>query len=134
MRYDDIEQPEEMKLLAETVLTLTKRGEIQWAVTDDSGSFLYSTTKSSLLINGSPAPEPEGGEYSLTLVNSKGDTVAEYNNELEEDNGFRTQLLSDLWYEARNNALDVEDTFRDIRQALGIPPGEPDSLSRVTRE
>src|ERR1700761_613590 len=124
MKYDDIDKPVEMRSLAHTALELTRLGEIQWAVTDDPDCFLYSGVKSGLMIDGEPMPEPDVGAYTLTLVNSKGDTVAEFSNESEDPPGQRTEILSDLWYAARNNALEVEDTFKDIRQALGISPKE----------
>lgn len=112
-----------MAQFAESLLKKTKSGEAQWVATDDDRTFLYSSTNSSLLIEGDPDDEddPYSGEFTLRLLNGTGSFVAQLNNEdgANEDSP-RARLLADLYYMVREKTLRVEAAFTDMRKSLGI--------------
>jgi hypothetical protein len=120
MQREEIDQ---MLHFAELLLERTRRGEVQWLVTDDEGTFLYSGAKSGLLIEGIPYDEddPYAGEFSLKLVNGKGQVVADLNNEAEtEEESPLTRMLADLYFAVRENTLEIKNTFADMSESLGV--------------
>ena len=112
----DVDMPEEMLLLARTLLERTKQGKIEWSVTDNDSEFLYSSTRSALLIGG----DPYEGTYELQLLNHQGSAVATLSNEAEEEDSEIHRILEELFREARNRALEIDSTLTDIHKALGI--------------
>jgi hypothetical protein len=119
----------EMYRLAQSLQQQTREGKIHWSTTDVETGFLFSSTRSSALI----AKRPSG--YRLQLLNYAGATIGALETrgsgvDVSETDREQHELLEDLYYTARSNALAIQNTLEDMFGALGIETGpEPEERS-----
>jgi hypothetical protein len=118
---------DEMFRLARSLLQQTREGKIHWSTTDVETEFLFSSTRSSALI----AKILSG--YRLQLLNYAGAVIGALETtrgrgvESSESDSVRHELLEELYYDARSNALAIQNTLEDMFGALGLETGpEPE--------
>jgi|HubBroStandDraft_1064217.scaffolds.fasta_scaffold512921_2 hypothetical protein len=110
----------EMFRLAQSLHEQTREGKIQWSTTDMETGFLFSSTRSGALITKISAG------YRLQLLNYAGaiigtlETARNRGTELSETDSGRYELLEDLYYTARSNALAIQNTIEDMFGVLGL--------------
>ncbi len=124
----------EMLRLAQSLQQQTREGKINWSTTDLETGFLFSGTRSGALI----AKTSLG--YRLQLLNYAGtiigtlETARDKGVELSEIDRGRYELLEDVYYSARSNALAIQNTLEDMFGVLGIETGpEPEESSLPCR-
>jgi hypothetical protein len=117
----------EMFRLAQSLQQQTREGKIHWSTTDVETGFLFSSTRSGVLIT-----KTQSG-YRLQLLNYAGaiigtlETARDRGPEGDEDDRGRYEILEDLYYSARSNALAIKNTLEDMFGALGLETGpEPE--------
>jgi hypothetical protein len=125
MPHTPLNMRQEMLLLARTLLQLTRQEKIKWSATDQGNQFLFSSTKSAMIIQGTFGnyEEEDEGDFSLELLNSGGSVAASIETGLEDVDYGRTeayQLLKELYLVAQNTALEIDATLEDMHRALGI--------------
>ena len=78
----------EMLRLAQVLLEQTKQEKIKWSSTDEENQFLFSSTKSSMLIDGSfgSYEEEDEGDFTLVLLNRGGSVAARLEISFEDAN------------------------------------------------
>lgn len=113
-----------MLKIAKALLTQTTNGNITWQATDDPEAFLYSGSKTSIIIdtNNKRAPQP----FWLKILNQNG-TVVEtlYAVQVfgDDDTKANYELLKALHSLARRNALKVDAVIDGVLQELeDLPP------------
>jgi hypothetical protein len=117
MQYKE-DMPDEMLRLARSLRSQTQQGQIHWQTTDRDNQFLFSSTRSGALII------KEGANYyTLQLLNSVGSVISTLQSTGPFDESVRNQLLEELYYSARSDALDIENSLQDMFGTLGIEPG-----------
>jgi hypothetical protein len=111
-----------MAELSRRLLQQTKSGRITWSAVDREGDeFIYSATSSSATVG----PD-ERGDIRLALLNSRGETAASLEKAWSSDSSDQGEIapaewndiLDELYYAARDSALDVSETFKDIFSSL----------------
>jgi hypothetical protein len=117
----------EMLRLAQSLQQQTREGKINWSTTDLETGFLFSSTRSGVLI------VKTSSGYRLQLLNYAGMTIGTLETgggrspELSEIDRGRNELLESLYYSARSNALAIKNTLDDMFGALGLETGpEPE--------
>lgn len=120
------DMPDEMLRLTRRLLEQTRKKQIEWSITDRDDRFLFSSTRSSALIAKNRGPS----EYRLWLLNSRGAAIAsiETRRSLDPATGDLVEatqngMLEELYYSARDSALDVGNTLEDMFNSLGIELG-----------
>ena len=116
---------QEMLLLARALLELTRQEKIKWSATDRENQFLFSSTRSAMLIEGSFGnyDDEDEGDFILRLLNSGGSVAASIGVGLEDVDYEGTEaylLLKQLYLVAQNTALEIDVTLEDMHRALGM--------------
>jgi hypothetical protein len=126
------DMPDEMNRLVRRLLEQTRSKQIEWSTTDREDRFLFSSTRSSVIIGKTRQPMP--GEsvagYKLWLLNGRGSPISaiESGQVWNDESGQfvateQSEILEQLYYSARDSALEVENTLEDMFGALGIELG-----------
>jgi hypothetical protein len=118
---------QEMLRLARVLLEQTTQEIIKWSVTDKEREFLFSSTKSSILIQGSFDYDDESeADFTLELLNRGGSVAARLEVGFEEsdipEETANYELLKQLYFEVQNKTLEIDTTLEDIHRALGMGP------------
>jgi hypothetical protein len=105
--------------LAKNLLQRTQEGGVSWTATDNETAFLFSGTNSSVQINS--YTDRDGDMHTvLSILNSRGTVVDSIEDEFRPApiDGYEpedwNEVLDDLYYAARRNALDVDSTLDDL--------------------
>jgi hypothetical protein len=104
--------------LAKNLLKRTQDGKISWTATDNDTAFLFSGTSTSVRI--STYFDNEGESYTeLSFLNSRGTVVDSIRDEYHQvSSGWEAadwnEVLDDLYYAARRDALDVDTMLDDF--------------------
>jgi hypothetical protein len=128
MPYDEQRMVPEMLQLAYALLQQTEQGKIKWATTDEENQYLFTSTKSSLLIKGELGSydDENEGDFKLELLNRGGSVAGrltiEYGVADSPQYGPTYTLMKKLYFEAESQALEIKTTLEDIRQTLGLQP------------
>lgn len=111
--------------LAHRLLRQTGNAKASWRAADEDGRrFIYSASKSSAVIELCDARAEGCGKIRLTLLNSLGSAVDSTTKERNPDESdgtggsMRNDVLDELYDAAREAALGVAETFRDIFSSL----------------
>lgn len=114
-----------MANLAQRLLRQTKNAKIPWqAVDEDGNKLIYSTCKSSVIIETCGVEEETNTKVRLALLNFQGTTVESLDNERKSDESDETieptlnDVLDELYARAHDAALSATETFRDIFSSL----------------
>jgi hypothetical protein len=112
--------------LASDLLKQTEEEKVSWSPTDDADQYIFSATSSSVLIK-STVDHDGDRHVDLSLVNRNGSEVASLGTQFNREEpggpwtgGPNNKLLGRLYLAARNSALSVSDTLKDIYNAIGI--------------
>ena len=130
----------EMLRLAQVLLEQTKQEKIKWSSTDEENQFLFSSTKSSMLIDGSfgSYEEEDEGDFTLVLLNRGGSVAARLEISFEDANDIEETLtydvLKELYLEAQNKALEIDNTLEDMHRALGMEEHSESTFSDGSAE
>lgn len=117
---------QEMIQLALTLLQQTKQDKIKWTTTDADDQFLFSSTKSAILISGEFGnyDDENEGDFSLELLNRGGSVAARLMSSYEEADiageEKNYELLKELYLEVQNRTLEIDATLEDMHHALGM--------------
>jgi hypothetical protein len=124
-----------MTKLAGQLLERTSEGQISWGETDNEDEFIYSGVNNSVTIRRLDKQTVKG-RYVLSVRNWRGTLVESLQSDLIEGDFISTPAkwntaLSNLYEEARRNALDVEKVLDDLISELGNSEEkqQPDSES-----
>ena len=115
-----------MLRLAYSLLQLTRQGKVKWSATDRDNQFLFSSTKSSMLIRGTFGnyDELDEGDFALELLNRGGSVAARLEIGFEEEDvpeeTQNYQLMKELYFEVQNRALEIDTTLEDMHRTLGM--------------
>jgi hypothetical protein len=111
--------------LAHRLLRQTKNAKISWQPVDEDGEkFIYSSLKSSTVIELYDVDGDGNREIRLTLLNSHGTKVDSLEKEWEigesdeVDAAAWNDVLDELYDQAKDAALSVTETFKDIFSSL----------------
>ena len=123
------DMPREMQQIATALLDQTRADEIQWQVTDSDSQFIFSSTRSAVLIIKSSDNLTANPRYQLQLLNGSGAIITSFVGRYIYDNSKgeftptgRLKLLEELYYAARSNALNIDNTLGDLYETLGLEP------------
>jgi hypothetical protein len=117
---------QEMLRLARTLLQQTKEGKIKWTVTDEENEFVFSSTKSAVLIRGSFGnyDEEDEGDFVLELLNRGGSVAARLETGFAEEEipgeAEYYHIVKELYLEVQNRTLEISATLEDMHRALGM--------------
>ena len=118
--------PDERLLALVRQLALkSRRGEASWSVTDELSQYLYSGSKSSVLVRAWVDGEGDENVY-VSILNSDGLEAASVRTTFEEDGfGYKPsahnkELLA-LAEEARRSALKINEVLDSLEGDLGLP-------------
>ena len=133
MPYTPPEMRQEMLRLARVLLEQTEQNKIKWSTTDKDDEFLFSSAKSSMLIQGEFGnyDAEDEGDFSLVLLNLGGSVAADLDIGFEdaEDEPQNYQVLKQLYLSVQNKALEIDTTLEDMQRALGIGAGSESTSS-----
>jgi hypothetical protein len=124
MTEPNLTEHQKMEELANRLLAQTLIGAVAWQAVDRDGTvFIYSAINSSVTIGPSPGAVPEEQDFELKLLNSQGNMVATLTKDWEHEEPWHL-ILNELYYAARDAALNVNKTFKDIFSSLEAKEGE----------
>jgi len=133
MPYISPDMRQEMLRLARVLLEQTEQDKIKWSVTDKDNEFLFSSAKSSMLIQGEFGNYDEEGEgdFSLVLLNRGGSVASDLDIGFEdaEYEAQNYQVLKHLYLTVQNKALEIDTTLEDMQRALGMEAGSESTSS-----
>lgn len=131
---------ERLVSIAQAALEQTKSGQMAWRTTDDEDAFLFSGSRTSLIVDVYPAQN----RFQLRVLNPRGTSVAELDGTYEPFSPDRAvgnqtyDLLENLHDAARRSALDIDvlldSVLADVESATQPPPAGGDPWSSSNSE
>lgn len=117
---------ERLLAIAVELLDRTKKGLVDWSVTDDEEAFLYSGERSGVIVD--VLKSKQGLIHVMSLVNERGTVVESLRSAWDQDAWEMkpapwNATLEELYGAARHSALRVSDVIDDVLRTLrDMPP------------